>query len=251
VGGTAVTQAQMDQAWAAWVGQAAREIQETTGAEVEGLGEAYCFQEFDPLEQGRSRGLQPTVAEMFRWCDRRLAEAVAMHRLGNWTAWSGKHSRRVAREFGGEGIPLGHLVEVFAKPWGVGVEQLAGERVRLAALLETYLANRKLLAVTKWRNELNERAESGMREAFRYLRQDDDPDRAICCMGVGQVLEANRAVWAKHWDVCPDAPANVGSPAAGRCTVGSEARAQATGHQVHRIEAETWRAVAASFPGVH
>ncbi len=68
--------------------------------------------------------------------------------------------------------------------------------MRLAALLEAYLANRKQLAVTKWRNELNERVEAGMREAFRYLRQDDDPDRAICCMGVAQVLEANRAMWA-------------------------------------------------------
>ena len=90
-----------------------------------------------------------------------------MHRQGNWAAWSDRHSWRVAREFGCEGIPLGHLVEVFAKPWDVGIERLAGERVRLAALLEAYLANRKQLAVTKWRNELNERAEAGMREAFR------------------------------------------------------------------------------------
>ncbi len=103
---------------------------------------------------------------MFRWCDRRLAEAVAIHQQGNWAARSDRHSRRVAREFGCDGIQLGHLVEVFAKPWEVGVEHLAGERVRLAALLEAYLANRK-------------RAEAGMREAFRYLRQDDDLDRAI------------------------------------------------------------------------
>ena len=91
------------------------------------LGEAYCFQEFDPLDQGRDRGQKPTVAEMFRWCDRRLAEAVAMHQQGNWAAWSDRHSRRVASEFGREGIPLGHLVEVFAKPWEVEVERMVGE----------------------------------------------------------------------------------------------------------------------------
>ena len=43
--------------------------------------------------------------------------------------------------------------------------------------------------MTKWRNELNEPAEAGMREAFRYLRQDDDPDRDICSLGVRQVLD--------------------------------------------------------------
>jgi hypothetical protein len=58
VGGPAPTQPQMDQAWATWLGQAAREIQEATGAEVEGVGEAYTFKEFDPLAQGsgHSRG---------------------------------------------------------------------------------------------------------------------------------------------------------------------------------------------------
>ena len=113
---------------------------------------------------------------------------------------------------------------MFAKPWDVGVERLAGERVRLAALLEAYLANRKQLAVTKWHNELNERTEAGMREAFRYLRQDDDPDRAICCMGVGQVLESNRVTWAKNWDLCPDGQEEGDTPAAGRCSAGREAR---------------------------
>ena len=119
--------------------------------------------------------------------------------------------------------------------------------MRLAALLEAYLANRKKLAVTKWRNELNERAEAGMREAFRYLRQDDDPDRAICCMGVGQVLEANRVMWAKLWDVGSVGHNEDVNPAAGRCSAGQEARGQADGHQVKRIDTDTWRVLRRRF----
>ena len=56
-------QAQMDQAWAAWIKQAAREVGEATGADVESLGEEYKFQEFDPLKQAQSVGRKPTAAE--------------------------------------------------------------------------------------------------------------------------------------------------------------------------------------------
>ena len=62
--------------------------------------------------------------------------------------------------------------------------------------------------------------------------------------------EANRAVWAKHWDVCPEGRGDGVPPAAGRCSAGSEARGQASGHQVKRIDADTWRAVAASLPSL-
>ena len=188
------------------------------------------------------------MAETFRWCDRRLAEAAAMRQKGCWEGWSDRHSRRIAREFGGDGIPLGHLEAVFANPWNWEAEQLAEERVRLAATMEQYMANRKLLAIAKWRNEVNERAEAGMREAFRYLRQDDDPDRDICNLGVGQVLRANEEIWAKLWDVRPAATDGEGVLESGRCTVGHEARSQAGGHRVQRIGAEAWREISASFP---
>ena len=93
--------------------------------------------------------------------------------------------------------------------------------------------------MAKWRRELDERAEAGLREAFRFLRQDDDPDREICSMGVGQVLSANCAIWAKLWEV---------DPRLGTCRVGQEARTAAVGHQVRRVAASTWRLVSASFP---
>ena len=75
-----------------------------------------------------------------------------MHRRGDWTEWTNRHARRLEREFR-DGAPLGHLVPVLANPWDWDVVQLAEERVRLAALLEEYLAQRKQLAITKWRND--------------------------------------------------------------------------------------------------
>ena len=202
-------------------------------------GGPYKLEEFDPLERCRTRSKVATVAEMFRWCDRRLAEAVAAHRRGNWACWSDRYARKIAKDFVGGGAPLGHLVPIFEAPWCVAPEVLAEERVRLAALMDAYLANRKALAIAKWRRELDERAEAGLREAFRFLRQDDDPDREICSKGVGQVLSANCAIWSKLWEV---------DPKLGKCRVGHEARTAVGGHRVLRVTPSTWRLVSASFP---
>ena len=238
VGGPPISQVQMDAGWAAWMRQACAEIHAATGADTEKAGDPYRLLEFDPLERCRTRCKAATVAEMFRWCDRRLAEAVAAHRRGNWASWSGRYARKVAKDFVGGGAPLGHLVPIFQAPWDCAPELLAEERVRLAALMDTYLANRKALAIAKWRRELDERAEAGLREAFRFLRQDDDPDKEICSKGVGQVLSSNCAVWSKLWEV---------DPGLGRCRVGDEARTAVEGHQVRRIAASTWRSISASF----
>ena len=98
---------------------------------------------------------------MFRWCDRRLAEAIAAHGTGNWTGWSAKHARRIAKDFVGQGAPLGHLAQILREPWAHEPGFLAEERVRLTTLMDAYLANRKALAVAKWKQQLDERGGGG------------------------------------------------------------------------------------------
>ena len=88
VGGPPISQDQMDAGWAAWMRQACAEVHAATGADMDKAGDPYRLEEFDPLERCRTRSKVATVAEMFRWCDRRLAEAVAAHRRGNWACWS-------------------------------------------------------------------------------------------------------------------------------------------------------------------
>ena len=136
VGGPPISQEQMDAGWAAWMRQACAEIRAATGADMDKAGGPYKLQEFDPLERCRTRSKVATVAEMFRWCDRRLAEAVAAHRRGNWACWSDKYARKIAKDFVGGAAPLGHLVPFFEAPWNFAPEALAEERVRLAALMD-------------------------------------------------------------------------------------------------------------------
>ena len=88
VGGPAVSREQMDQAWAAWVSQAAGEVREATGAEAEFLGEAYKFQ---VAARPRLRSCSGGVTEgLLRPSPCTSGETGPSGPAGTLGAWSGR-----------------------------------------------------------------------------------------------------------------------------------------------------------------
>ncbi len=130
---------------------------------------------------------------------------------------------------------------MFERPSDFGETYLLEERLRVQIVIERVLKQRTHAAVQKWRQILNENVAVGAKEAFRYLRQDDDPDKAIASMGVGQVLQANHVLSAGLW-CCPDrevmGKGGTGTGSVGQCEVGQEARRCHHGHRVQVLTGE-------------
>jgi hypothetical protein len=258
VGGVRLAQEEVEEAWRLWLRMAAAELQDITKLGTEELAAPYTFQDFDPLAEVKARRRQALEgAQLFCWCDRRLAEAISMAKEERWHGWSSRTAVSLAGFLGHSAAPLGRLIEVFRQPWSYGAAYLIHERGIVKEQLQVFLEVSKAEAISRWRKQLNERAEAGTREAFRFLRQADDVNKEVCGAGVAQVLERNAAVWGSLWG-CQGGPSGAEQQQQRQHTLDTgwtadsgprwQARRAALGCRIEIYGAEVWRALAATFP---
>ncbi len=76
------------------------------------------------------------------------------------------------------GAPVGHPLLVFPEPLFFGEGYLSDERARLRDTVARLQAESKKEAIRARRQKLCDRAANGAKDAFRFVRGDDDPDRS-------------------------------------------------------------------------
>ena len=239
-------QCEVDEVYGLWLAAVVEELRECTTLELKGAGAGYEFQEFCPLSQAREAGRKQQgvcgLLELQEWCDRRLAEAAAMAKRGDWGQWSSRTAVSLRQRLTRIEAPLGHLAAMLAEPWLFGEQFLRDERGRLRGTVETTVAEAKKEGIARWRRSINDSAAQGTRQAFRFIRGDDDPGREAGHLGVAQVLRQHCGQLSELWQCSEEA----GGAAAG--AFGAQARARFKGHRTKVVEPGVWRKAAAAFP---